>query len=138
MGILQKLSELEGPAIVTLGDVKLKVGQSDHDAAVALLKFLDQVVDGETTYGDMEGILLGNLLSAMHSVIKPQQDTMTYKDIMDDRNCRALLDCLWWFRFIAALVEEKGAATAVASLPIDERTPYSDPTAVPDESSRTV
>ncbi len=107
MGILQKLAELNGSAIVTLGDVRLKVGQSDRDAAVALLKFLDKVADGETTYGDAEGILLGNLLSAMHSAIKSNDKDVTYKDIMDDRNCRALLDCLWWFRFISALDEKK-------------------------------
>lgn len=110
MGILQKLSELNGSAIVTLGDVRLKVGQSDHDAAVALLKFLDEFVDGKATYGDAEGVLLSNLLNAMHAIIKATPaDTITYKQIMDDRNCRALLDCLWWFRFIAALVVDADA-----------------------------
>ena len=115
MGILQKLSELNGSAIVTLGNVRLKVGQSDHDAAVALIKFLDKYVDGEITYGDVEGILLGNLFSAMHSFVKSRPDVMSYKDIMDDRNCRALLDCLWWFRFIAALVENDVLATDAAT-----------------------
>jgi len=50
MGILHVLAELETPAIVTLGDVKLRVAESDRDAASELLDFLDKHVDdGKTT-----------------------------------------------------------------------------------------
>lgn len=98
MGILHVLAELKQPALVTLGDVSLRVGESDRDAAVALLKFVDDYIEeGETTYGDAEAVLVYNLLKAMADAgaAEPQ-------DFMDDRGVRAMLDCLWWFRFLVA------------------------------------
>jgi len=96
MGILHALAELTGPAIITLGEVTLRVGQSDRDAAVALLKLLDDyVVDGETSYGDAETMLMYNLLHAIDDVPESQ-------DFMEGERVRVMLDCLWWFRFLMA------------------------------------
>jgi len=97
MGILHTLAELKTPALITLGDINLRVGQSDRDAAVVLLKFLaDHLEEGKTTYGDVETVLMQNLLVAIADVIDEPQD------FMKDRGVRAILDCLWWFRFLVA------------------------------------
>lgn len=105
MGILHVLAELKEPSMITLGDVTLRVGESDRDAAVALLAFTDKYIEeGKNTYADAEAILLFNLLVAVQEAIK--------KGIVppDDRDVRTMLDCLWWFRFL------------VASRPEDEHT----------------
>jgi len=96
MGILHALAELTAPAIITLGEDTLRVGQSDRDAAVALLKFVDDYVkDGETSYGDAETMLMYNLLHAIDEVSESQ-------DFMEDERVRVMLDSLWWFRFLMA------------------------------------
>lgn len=98
MGILHILAELEGSAIVGWDDLGLYVGQSDRDAAIALLEFLDEhVEDGETTYGDVEGVLVGNFISMLAEV---GQDGQKWHDVLKDRRVRVMLDCLWWFRFL--------------------------------------
>lgn len=108
MGILHVLAELERPALITLGDVSLRVGQGDRDAAVALLKFLDEhIEDGETTYAEVEDLLVQNFLKAMQDAIAGQ-DSMSCGMIMEDRTVRMMLDCLWWQRFLVASRPEDG------------------------------
>ena len=102
MGILQVLAELEQPALVTLGDVNLRVGESDRDAAVALLAFMDEYIEeGETTYSQVEDLLVLNFLEAMQAAIKGR-GSMPCRAIMEDQGVRTMLDCLWWFRFLMA------------------------------------
>jgi len=109
MGILHVLADLEQPALITLGDVNLRVGQSDRDAAVALLAFTDEYIqDGETTYSDVEDLLVLNFLKAIQTAIEGR-GSMPCEAIMEDRGVRTMLDCLWWFRFLqASRPEEDG------------------------------
>jgi len=101
MGILHVLAELKQPALITLGDVTLRVGQSDHDAAVALLEFMDEHInEGETTYSQVEDLLVLNFLEAMKDAINGCSSPIP--TIMEDRRVRMALDDLWWFRFLMA------------------------------------
>lgn len=96
MGLLHVLAELKQPALITLGDVSLRVDESDRDAAVALLAFTEEYIEeGKTTYGDAEAILIVNFLNAI-------ADAPSLSDSLKDRRVRAMLDCLWWFRFLVA------------------------------------
>jgi len=102
MGILQVLTTLKGPAIITLGDVHLRVGQSDRDAASALLDFMDEHIDEEkTTYAEVEALLVLNFLEAIQAVVHGK-GSMPCGDIMEDNRVRMTLDCLWWYRFLVA------------------------------------
>ena len=101
MGILHVLAELEQPALITLGDVSLRVGQGDRDAAIALIAFIDEhIEDGETAYSQVECLLVLNFLEAMKDAIDGQHSPIP--TIMGDRKVRMTLDCLWWFRFMQA------------------------------------
>lgn len=100
MGILHVLAELKQPSLITLGDVSLRVGESDRDAAVALLAFMDEHInEGETTYSQVENLLVLNFLEAIKDAINGCSPIPT---IMEDRKVRMMLDCLWWFRFLVA------------------------------------
>jgi len=100
MGILQVLAELKQPALITLGEVSLRVGQGDRDAAIALLAFMDEHInEGETTYSQVEDLLVLNFLEAMKDAINGSSPIPT---IMEDRRVRMALDGLWWFRFLMA------------------------------------
>jgi len=110
MGTLHALAELEGPAIIGWDKLEMHVGQSDRDAAAALLDFVDKYLeDGVTTYGDAEGILLGNFITILAEVAQTGQK---WSEVLQDRKVRAALDCLWWFRFLQAsyLAEESREA----------------------------
>jgi len=75
-----------------------------------LLAFVDEhIADGETTYSEIEGWLVANLLQAMQTTVQGQ-DLMSWKMLMEDRRVKANLDCLWWFRFLIASRPEDAQA----------------------------
>jgi len=103
MGILHELAELEGAAVITLGDVSIKVGQGDRDAAIALLDFLDEhVEDGVTTYAEVEVQLVLSFLRAMEGAAMGKE-VISGQDILDDRKVKMNLDALRWFRFLMTM-----------------------------------
>jgi hypothetical protein len=107
MGILHELAELEGAAVITLGDVSLHVGQGDRDAAIALLDFMDKhVEDGETTFAEVEALLVLSFLTAIQDVVRGK-GSMSGQDVLDDRKVRMNLDALWWFRFLMTMYGAK-------------------------------
>lgn len=108
MGILQTLAEMqERSAIITIGDVRLKVGSSDHDAAQTLIKFLDTFADGERTNGEAEMVLLENWMKAVLELAPPEGGHLSWRDVSDDPKVRALWDAIFWFRFLIALDDKK-------------------------------
>lgn len=105
MGILQTLAGLEHGAIVSLGDVRLRVGESDRDAAQLLIKLLAGVGDEPVTQGHVEGILLSNWLSAVLGA----QGAGAENPLIAPR-AAALWDALWWFRLMSYIHAADSAA----------------------------
>ena len=106
MGILQTLAEMQPKsAIITLGDVRLKVGESDRDAAQLLIKFLDTFADGDHTNGEAENVLLENWMKAVldHSDALTVAGAEPPQDLLEEPRVRALWDAIFWFRFLVAL-----------------------------------
>jgi len=120
MGILQTLAEMEPQsAIITLGDVRLKVGESDRDAARMLIAFLDKFADGQHTNGEAEAILLENWMKAVldHSDALAAAGAEPPQDLLEEPRVRALWDAIFWFRFLTAL-----APSVLTSVPADSPT----------------
>jgi hypothetical protein len=104
MGILQALAEMdEGRYVIGLKEVRLKVGPSDKDAALLLIKFLDGYADGEHTNGDALALLTERWMDELSKAL----DTMPPEDAMQHPSVAAVWDAIFWFRFLIALDEER-------------------------------
>lgn len=106
MGILQSLAENEDGKsyIITLGDVRLKVGQSDKDAVGMLIDLLDKYAGKEYTNGDLLALLTKEWVEAVANL---PDSAKSFRDVIDDPKVTALWDALWWFRFLIALDEKR-------------------------------
>lgn len=93
MGVLHTLAGMksDGPAAVTF-EVKLRVDESDYEAARLILGLLDQL-EGKMTYDDLERVLLGNWLKACAEA--GSQETP---------RARVLWDAVFWYRLAVSSV----------------------------------
>ena len=103
MSILHALAKMEHESsVVNLGVVRLKVTASDSDAAVLLIKFLDDFADGKHTNGEAEALLLENWMKAVLA-----EGNTSLATPFDGPRAQAIWNALWWFRFLVALAPDE-------------------------------
>jgi len=110
-GILYTLAELTGPSVVTLGDVRMPVGQSDKDAAGILLRCIPAAADKNLTIAQAEAGLIWDLLTALDEW-STANEGHEMSEAVKERKINALTDALFWFKFLTAVhsIEDKEAA----------------------------